>query len=209
MPSPDLDILDLDVRTGRYGHLAATARRALRALNRAEVPFAVVGATALGVRGLPRNTRDLDIVVMTEDASAALAALREAGLEPVVPVQTGDPEPMYVLTDSRGTEVDLLVAAAEPESTVIAEATSAPVFGVKAPVATLEHLVLMLLYSNQPRHLGDLARIVTESDVDLRLVTSYLEEVHPEMLPVLAERVHLARTPPPPPPRPPRRSPPR
>jgi hypothetical protein len=44
-------------------------------------------------------------------------------------------------------EVDLLVAAGEPESTVVAEATRAKAFGVEAPVATLEHLLLMYLYS--------------------------------------------------------------
>ena len=65
----------------------------------------------------------------------------------------------------------------------------------------------MYLYSNQPRHLGDLARIVTETTVDLPAVERYLAEVHPEMLPVLHERVEMARHPAPPPLRPPRRRP--
>ena len=108
---------------------------------------------------------------------------------------------MYVL-ERGGGEVDLLVAAAEPESTVVAEAKDAEVFGVRAPVASLEHLLLMYLYSNQPKHLGDFARIVTEAPVDLRDVERYLADVHPEMLPVLKERVHLAKHPPAPPPRP-------
>ena len=98
----------------------------------------------------------------------------------------------------RGT-VDVLVASAEPESTVIAEAPSTLVFGVDAPVATLEHLVVMYLYSNQPRHLGDMARIVVETDVDLPQVERYLADVHPEMLAVLKERVQAARHPAPPP----------
>jgi uncharacterized coiled-coil protein SlyX len=64
----------------------------------------------------------------------------------------------------------------------------------------------MYLYSNQPRHLGDLARIVTETRVDLEAVERYLRDVHPEMLEVLRDRVKAARHPPPPPPRPKRRS---
>jgi hypothetical protein len=112
---------------------------------------------------------------------------------------------MYVLRGRAGSEVDLRVAAEEPESTVIAEATRASIFGIVAPVATLEHLALMYLYSNQPRHLSDLARIVTESQVDLGKVRRFLEEVHPEMLPVLDERIRAAKEPPPPPPRPKRR----
>jgi len=109
---------------------------------------------------------------------------------------------MYVLKDARGNEVDVRVAAGEPESTIVAEAPTAMAFGVRTPAATLEHLVLMYLYSNQPRHLGDLARIVTETNVDLSSVERYLADVHPEMLGVLRGRVEAARHPAPPPPRP-------
>ena len=151
-------------------------------------------------------TRDLDIAVLHDDAFAALDALEGVGLSSVTPVVRGDePEPMYILRSDAGGEVDVLVAAGEPEATVIAEATPALLFGATAPVATLEHLVLMYLYSNQPRHLGDFARIVTETAVDLGKVTRFLEEIHPEMLPVLSERVEASRHPPPPPPRPKKR----
>ncbi len=191
--------------TGKKTPLVAIARRALRALNRSEVPYAVIGATALGVRGLPRFTADLDVVVVQEDAFDALDALDEAGFATVTTVdREAEPEAMYVMRLGKG-EVDVLVASAEPESTVVAEAGRARVFGVEAPVATLEHLVLMYLYSNQPRHLGDLARIVVETAVDLPSVERYLAEVHPEMLSTLSERVEAARHPPAAPARPPRR----
>jgi hypothetical protein len=203
--SHDGDLLETDPVTGRRTGFAIQARKALRALKRAKVPYAVIGAAALAARGLPRMTRDLDLAVMTEDAFSALAALRQAGFRSVTPIRQGEePEAMYVLR-SEGSEVDLLVAAGEPEATVIAEATATSLFGTTVPVATLEHLVLMYLYSNQPRHLGDLARIVTETKVNLGKVVRFLEEVHPEMLPLLNERVKAARTPPPPPARPKRR----
>jgi len=200
-----LDVLEVDPVSGKKNTLATNVQRALRALNASEIPYAVIGATALAVRGLPRMTRDLDVVVVIEDAFDALFALENAGFRSVAPIdREEDPEPMYVMR--RGAdEVDVLVAAAEPESTVVAEATQAKVFGTKAPVATLEHLVLMYLYSNQPRHLGDLARVVTESAVDLTKVERYLADVHPEMLVVLRDRVEAARRPPPAPPRPARR----
>lgn len=167
----------------------------------------MIGAAALAVRGLPRMTKDLDVVVTTDDAWAALDALEAAGFRSVAPVDREDePESMYVLTHGPA-EVDLLVAAGEPESTVVAEAKVAVLFGVRAPVATLEHLVLMYLYSNQVRHQGDLARIVTETDIDLGAVERYLDDVHPEMLPVLRARIEAARHPPMAPARPTRRRP--
>lgn len=200
-----LDLLEVDPVTGEKTTLASSVRAALRSLNAAEVPYAVIGATALAVRGLPRMTRDLDVVVLPEDAFIALTALEDAGFHSITPVnREDDPEPMYTMR--RGAdEVDLLVASAEPESTVVAEATSTLVFGTKAPVATLEHLVLMYLYSNQIRHHGDLARIITDSDVDLAAVERYLADVHPEMLSVLKERVGSARVRPEAPKRPTRR----
>lgn len=191
--------------TGKKNTFVATSRRALRALNKAKVPFAVIGATALGARGLPRFTKDLDIVVTSDDAWAALDALFAVGFRSAAPVdREHDPEAMYVLSQGTG-EVDVLVTSGEPESSVIAEAPSAQLLGVRVPVATLEHLVLMYLYSNQPRHQGNLARIVTETKVNLGEVERYLADVHPEMLATLRERVELARHPPPAPVRPTRR----
>lgn len=177
-----------------------------KALAKAELPHVVIGAAALAARGLLRMTRDIDIAVTIDDAFDVLRALEAAGFRSAAPIDWhADPEAMYVMTDRHGTDVDVLVAAGEPESTVIAEATSTELFGVQAPVATLEHLVLMYLYSSQLRHAGDLGRIVTETDADLAWVERYLAEVHPEMVPTLKERVDAARHPPPAPKRPPRR----
>ncbi|MBI3179937.1 MAG: hypothetical protein HYZ27_09770, partial [Deltaproteobacteria bacterium] len=81
-------------------------------------------------------TKDVDVAVSVESAFDAIDALSRAGY------RSSDPERMYVLTDEHGGEVDLLVAAGEPESTVIAEALSAQIFGATAPVASLEHLLL-------------------------------------------------------------------
>ena len=199
----DADVLETDPVSGRRTGLAAYARRALRALKAQRVPHAVIGAAALAVRGLPRMTRDLDVVVPFEKGFRALEVLGRAGFSPTTPVdRDSEPEPMYVLLDRTGGEVDLLVAAGEPEASVISEAPLSLVFGVRAPVATLEQLLLLYLYSNQPKHLGDFARIVTETRVDLGAVERYLDEVHPEMLPELGDRVSQARTPKPGLPRP-------
>lgn len=200
------DVLETHPVTGKRTALAESARIALEALSDAELPHVVIGAAALAARGLPRMTRDIDIAVTVDDAFEALRALESAGFQSAAPIDwDSDPEAMYVMTDRHGTDVDILVAAGEPESTVIAEATATELFGVRAPVATLEHLVLMYLYSNQLRHAGDLGRIVTETKADLAWVERYLADVHPEMLPTLKERVEAARHPPPAPKRPPRR----
>lgn len=206
----DADVLEVDPVSGRRTGLAVYARRALRALKSKRVPHAVIGATALAVRGLPRMTRDLDVVVPIDSGFKALDALGGAGFKATTPVEReGDPDPMYVLVDRTGSEVDLLVAAGEPEATVVSEAPQSVVFGIRAPVATLEQLLLLYLYSNQPKHLGDFARIVTDTRVDIGAVERYLADVHPEMLREFSERVQQARAPKPAPARPTRRRSPR
>jgi hypothetical protein len=133
---PDADVLEVDPVTGRRTGLATYARRVLKILGKREVPYALVGAAALAVRGLPRMTRD--VVVVIEDAWAALEALEEAGFGCITPIdRRPEPEAMYVLKDDGGNEVDILVAAGEPESTIVAEAPVTTAFGVEAPVATL------------------------------------------------------------------------
>lgn len=203
-----VDLLTLDPVTGKGTGLDRTVRRVLRALAASEVPYCVVGATALAVRGLPRMTRDLDLAVLIDDGAEAIATLRAAGLRPETPVGTAeDPEPMIVFVDpATSVEVDLLVSAGDPEATVIDEAPSAEVFGVPARVATLEHLLLMYLYSNQPKHLGDFAAIVQSGRADLARAEKLLALMHPEMLRDWRSRVEQAASPPPPPKRPPPRA---
>lgn len=203
----DVDLLETDPVTGKQTGLARTVRKALRAMLGSEVPFSVIGATALAVRGLPRMSRDLDLVVLIDDADAAIDALQGAGLTAATPTHDGDdPESMVVFVDpATNVEVDLLVASGDPEATVIDQARPALVFGASAPVASLEHLLLLYLYSNQPKHLGDFASIVQSGRADLKETERTLALMHPEMLPEWRRRVEQAQSPPPAPPRPPRR----
>jgi len=92
-----VDLLVLDPVTGARTGLDATVRLALGAMKASGAPYCVVGATALAVRGLPRMTRDLDLVVMIDDAGRAIEALRSAGLRAETPLGTPEnPEPMIV-----------------------------------------------------------------------------------------------------------------
>ncbi|MCI0340082.1 MAG: hypothetical protein L0216_02835 [Planctomycetales bacterium] len=193
--------------TGKATGLARAARKALRALEKARVPYSVVGAAALASRGFPRMTRDLDVVVLAERQQEALAALHGAGFKPLTPTGTGEePESMVLLEDpGTGVELDLLAAAGDPEARIIAESPRARIFGTTARVATLEHLLLMYLYSTEPKHLGDFATVARSGRADLAHARSVLAEMHPEMLGDWDRRVADARAPRPAPKRPPRR----
>ncbi|GMV79222.1 MAG: hypothetical protein AMXMBFR7_04060 [Planctomycetota bacterium] len=66
-----------------------------------------------------------------------------------------------------GYTLGIWTQAGDPELTVIAQAMPAAVFGLRAPVATLEHLQLLYLYSTQPRHWGDFASVVQSGRAEL------------------------------------------
>jgi hypothetical protein len=48
-------------------------------LERHEVPYAVAGAVALTVHGIPRATTDIDLLVRREDVEAALRVASARG----------------------------------------------------------------------------------------------------------------------------------
>lgn len=202
-----LDVLVTNPLTGLTTGLPKTVRRAVKAMEASGVGYCVIGAAALAVRGLPRMTRDLDIVVLSDDGDAAIRALRNAQL--VASTPTGYPdsiESMIVFLDpATQVDVDLLIAEGNPEALAIAEAPRAKLFGTTARVATLEHLLLLYLYSNQPKHLGDFAAIVQSGRANLAKAESMLFEMHPEMLAEWRRRVQAAISPPPAPTKPKRR----
>jgi hypothetical protein len=66
--------------------------RVVAALQRSQVPFAIAGGYAVSLHGAVRGTVDLDIVLRLSkpDFVAAEAALKEAGLQPRLPVSAGE-----------------------------------------------------------------------------------------------------------------------
>lgn len=193
-----------DLVTGRPTGLPATIKRAVRALERAGVRYAVTDAVALGARGCVRTTLDVDLLVSVDELPPALEALASAGftgeLEP-----GEEPEPQYVLEDpTTGATVDLLVGFGEPELSLLSGATRVQLAGIRPRVARREHLLLSYLYSNQPRHLGDFAALVQQGKLARTRVRALLAELHSEMLPTFDRRWEEAENAPPPPPRPPR-----
>ncbi|WNB85332.1 nucleotidyltransferase family protein [Cellulomonas sp. ATA003] len=57
------------------------------ALDRADVPYALCGGYAAWARGAPEPSHDADFVIREGDVERAKAALADAGLEVVVPVE--------------------------------------------------------------------------------------------------------------------------
>jgi hypothetical protein len=68
-----------------FAAIEETFKRAVSALQSAEVPFLLGGSLATWAHGGPETRNDLDFMVRPEDAERALQALVDAGMEPERP----------------------------------------------------------------------------------------------------------------------------
>lgn len=161
--------------------------RATTALNRAGVPYAVVGGNAVASwvatvdEGAVRNTRDIDLLVRRSDLPAITAALEHAGFvrDEVLDVvlfrdgAEGKPsEAVHLLFAGEKTRPDHLLPA--PEIQAVKDLAG-------FPVIALDVLVLMKLMSNRRKD-----QVHVQDMIGVRLIdSSWLAKLPPE----LAERL--------------------
>ena len=129
------------------------------------IPFAVVGGIAVTVRGEPRFTADVDVVVDVDVHTAVeiIDALRESGFDPLVE----DPEELVrtsfllpLLCRESGVPIDLALGLSGFERQLVERAPIETLRELEIPVATAEDLVIMKLLAGRPRDLDDARRIV-------------------------------------------------
>jgi Uncharacterised nucleotidyltransferase len=70
-----------------FAEIERTFKRAVAALQQAEIPFLLGGALASWARGGPESRKDLDFVVKPDDAERALAALVDLGMRAERPAE--------------------------------------------------------------------------------------------------------------------------
>ncbi len=155
----------------------------VKALREAGVAFVVVGGVAVVVRGHPRMTVDLDLVVQLEreNVLAALAVLGGLGLVPRLPVpatQFADEDVRREWVEQRNLtvfsmhdpldprrEVDLFADLPLPWQDLADGADDIDVAGVSVPVASIAHLIEMKAAAGRPQDLADIAAL-REHDTD-------------------------------------------
>jgi hypothetical protein len=131
-------------------------------------PFALVGAAALALHGVPRSTRDLDL--LTTDVRCLEAdywgSIGSGAIEVIV--RRGDADdPLAGVTRLRpadGSPVDVIVGRSAWQSGVLARARPATVDDVVVPVAQAADLVLLKLFAGGPQDLWDVTQLLGGDD---------------------------------------------
>ena len=156
--------------------MGAALLRTLKCLERIGASFALVGGLAVGARGRPRFTSDIDIVALVrtdDDAEQLVRAMVNMGfgLNATVENQrTGRLGTVRLIApDTPGLLVDLLFAACGIEEEVIAAATPVMLAGDDVPIASRPHLVAMKVLAMsdlRPDDRGDVLALLRLSDAD-------------------------------------------
>ncbi len=133
-------------------------------------PFALVGAAALALHGVPRSTRDLDL--LTTDVRcldpAYWGSIGDGVID--VSVRRGDAaDPLAGVVRLRpkaGAPVDVIVGRSPWQTAVIQRARPATVDGVSVPVALAPDLILLKLFAGGPQDLWDVTQLLSGEEAD-------------------------------------------
>ena len=120
------------------------------------IPCAVIGGLAVSLRGQPRMTIDVDLVIQA-DLEDVLRLVRDLDTTPFAPLFPGVEEVVttaFILPvrhRTTGIRVDLAVGLSGFEREAIARATRVSVGEATVPVVTVEDLLVMKALAGRPQ----------------------------------------------------------
>ncbi len=137
-------------------------------LDRAGVPYAVIGAAAMATHGVARSTHHIDLLALAGSCldRALWAPLANAGVS--VSVTRGDAaDPLAGVVrfqDSGKRPVDLVVGRHRWQARVLERARPAVVQGSRVPAAQARDLVALKLFAGGAQDAWDIAQLLAGSD---------------------------------------------
>lgn len=159
--------------------LGSTLARLGRALGEDGIDFALIGGLALGFRGVPRMTGDIDLLVQGEAAGRCEQAVLDLGFS----LRFASEEVMQFHPPGEDASggIDILLARRAHTLGMLARAKSEEVMpGTRIKVLDAEDLIGLKVQasSNDPaRHaldMGDIERMLAQSpDLDLERIREY------------------------------------
>jgi hypothetical protein len=175
--------------TGRRRGFAPTLARVCEALDGSRIEWALRGATAMSAHGFERYSADFYALVLIDDASAAVDALRSGGFS--LPAYDQDTY-LYAARDRvTGVDVDLLVGVESLYMDALTKAKRRTLLGLRPPVISPEFVVLFKLRAatdspyRRHRDFADAVDFCREVRVKLDEVRRYASVHAPDLLPMM------------------------
>jgi len=147
--------------------VSATLSRALQAVDRCEMRYALVGGLAVSAWTLPRATRDADLwVELGANQSALKSALTVAGFN--VPAMSAELTKFGVFRskDERtGVFVNIFDAVGPLGEALLEHRIAGKLGNLDVWLARADELAILKVYSNRTRDFDDLVALIKHADV--------------------------------------------
>jgi predicted nucleotidyltransferase len=141
--------------------------RVAEALRRRQIPFAIIGASALAAHGVSRSTFDIDMLT-TDVRVLDESTWREVGA--AVDMRRGDADDPLAgivrLTADGERDVDIVVGRSVWQQDIILRARTMAVADAELPVADAPGLVLLKLYAGGMQDAWDIAQLLEGPERD-------------------------------------------
>ena len=169
-----------------------------QALDRAGIPYMVIGGQAVLVYGEPRLTRDIDLTLgLTPDAlSQVLNVTREVNLHILVE----DPEDFVrrlwvlpTLHPPTGLRVDFIFSWTPYEQQALERVRAIEIEGYPVRFACPEDVIVHKMLAGRPRDLEDVRSILRKQSVDVDYIHRWLEAFEQTLEQPLAQRFEQIR----------------
>lgn len=161
-------------------------------LSASRVPYALIGGVAVALQAVPRFTKDIDVVIWTDDDRwAELIASAEAfSITPrrMDVLEFAQRTRVLLLAHSTGVPLDISCGALPFEQELVERSQRVDVGPVVVQVATPEHLLVMKAIANRARDRADIESLLracpdVDTDGARRVVKDFAEALEaPELL---------------------------
>ncbi len=159
-----------------------------------DIPWAVAGGRTINVRGVAtraympeRATKDLDILVRSQDGDEVIERLEAAGYQRISPLTL----PGFLLRSPEGIELDVIFGDYDWLDEALADVRRDP---AGYPVLDLPYLILMKMASSRGRDIGDLTTMLgLASQEEVARVREVVTRYAPEEAEDLESLIYLGR----------------
>jgi hypothetical protein len=164
------------------------------------ITFALIGGLAVSIRGQPRMTVDVDVVIIA-DVDRALELVRDITSTPFEPLFPGVEEVVaksYILPlrhRTTGIRVDVAIGMSGFEQQAVGRATPVSIGEVRIPVVGIEDLLVMKALAGRPQDEQDIRGLIaTQGDaIDWPLCLALAEDLGAAVDMDVAGRLRSAR----------------
>jgi hypothetical protein len=145
--------------------LQTTLHDAVRLLNGEQIQYALIGGLATSLRGIPRVTVDVDLVIAVElrRALELLGTIEHSPFRPLLANPAEIVEKSFLLPLRHrvtNVKVDVAIGLSGFERQAIARAESIELSGVEVKLASAEDLLLMKVLAGRPQDEQDIQGLI-------------------------------------------------